>query len=379
MIADFVIWLVKIVAAIAIILFVTIFTQRIASTIADNRRQRRRDEILPALKGYLIGDNSVNDLVEVIGRSLSIAEPLVIDYLKDLTGSSRVKLLEAAQALGLVEKNLRDLNAIQWAKRDLAAMRLGIYAVPETVPELVKRLRDQRMEVRYTAARSLGMIGSPQAIEALVEILDQPELLDTPRVLEIVQSMEGQVSGPLKQMLSSPDHQPAAKLLAIDLVGDLRDYSMLDLLHEILNSSDKEKVVRAIKAIGKIAAPQSVEEILNLVHDRSWEVRAQAMKAIGLLEIKEGIPFLVEGMSDRAYWVRRNAADALVTFDELGCEALQAARDSEDEFAKDMAAYELERLGRYGRIDNGEPVMPTSDEPQQSVDHRPFLPAGGTT
>ena len=379
MIADFVIWLVKFVAVFAILMFIIIFSQRIISTQITKKRQLKRDEILPALKAFLVGDATVLDLIETIGKALDIAEPLVLEYLRDLTGSSRTRLLEAAQTLGLIEKNLRDLNHYQWARRDLAAMRLGIYGVAETVPELVKRLTDTRMEVRYTAARSLGMIGSPQAIEALIEILDQPDLLDTPRVLEIVQSMPNMANEPLRRMLDSPDHNPAAKLLAIDLVGDLRDYSMLDLLHQILNSSDKEKVVRAIKAIGKIAAPQSVEEILHLVHDRSWEVRAQAMKAIGLLDIKEGLPMLVEGLSDRAYWVRRNAADALVMFNEDGYEALRNALESDDEFARDMASYELERMGEMAPDLKSEPVAEDVTEQRESLSHRPFLPAGGAT
>lgn len=377
MIADFVKWLVYFVGAFALLLFLVIFFQRLISTTGEGRRNRKREAMLPVFKAYLIEDTTLAELCDIARRSLPEAERIVLDYLRELTGTSRDRLLQAAHTLGLIDRAIQDLYSWNWTVRDLAAMRLGVYSLPESVSDLVKRLHDQRLEVRYTAARSLGTIGSPQAIEALVEILDQPHLLDTPRVLEIVQSMEGQMNEPLRRLLESPEHHPAAKLLAIDLVGDLRDYSMLDTLHQILHSSDKEKVVRAVKAIGKIAAPHSIEEILFLARDRAWEVRAQALKAIGLLKIDEGLQLLIEGLGDRAYWVRRNAADALVSFGDKGYAALLEARQSEDTFARDIASYELERMGRLPEEHTPEPeeVEPVIETP---VIRRPFLPAGGT-
>lgn len=376
MIADFVILLVQIVAVFAFALFLLIFIARLISTVIATRRSEKHAEMLPVFKGYLTGDVTLKKLCDAVGSGVGGAEKIILDYLRDLTGESRDKLLDAARALGLIDRTIQNLHSWNWTARDLAAMRLGIYSLPEAVPDLVKRLRDRRLEVRYTAARSLATIGSPQAIEAIVEILDRPELLNTPRVLEIVQSMEGQMKEPLRRLLDSPDHHPAAKLLAIDLVGDLRDFSMLDTLHQILQSSDKEKVVRAVKAIGKISAPFSIDEILRLAHDRAWEIRAQSLKAIGLLQIDEGIPLLIDGLGDRAYWVRRNAADALVTFDEKGYEALQAVQQSDDAFARDMAHYELERKGLVT-----DPEFLKADaevKPEEPIIHRPFLPAGGT-
>jgi len=351
MVAELLLWPILVVAGIATVLFTVLIVQRFNRARRERWIERRQEELLPVFHGFIAGDKSLEDVVSSVGSSIIVAELLILGFLHDLTGESRAKLIEVARRLGLIYRCNRGLKSSNWTKRDLAAMRLGIYALEESVPALEQALRDPHTEVRYTAARSLGVIGSPKAADALVDILDHPELLNTPRLLEIVQSMHRDVSEPIKLMLASPEHNLEAKLLAIDLAGDLQDYSLVDVLLEVINSSDKEKVVRSVKALGRIAAPQSVEPILWLAQDRQWEVRAQALKAIGLLGIDEGIPLLIDNLSHGSYWVRVNAAEALGRFGERGCEALLTARMNPDSFAKDIASYQLERMGVYANGD----------------------------
>jgi len=136
------------------------------------------------------------------------------------------------------------------------------------------------------------------------------------------------------------------------------------MLHEVLRSSNSEKVVRAVKAIGKLSSRKSFEEILQLSKHPEWPVRAQAVKAIGQLELDEGLPLLREALSDRSYWVRRNAAEALVSLGEKGYEILAHPERFEDGFAQDMVRYQLQRL-------NGEGISPEGDrdsaDPSQAL------------
>jgi len=346
MVAELLLWPILVVAGFSAILFTVLFIQRFNRALKERWIEQRQNALLPVFHEFIAGDASLDQLVSHVGQSVLVAELIILNFLHDLTGEGRERLIEAARRLGLIRRSVRELRSSSWTKRDLAAMRLGIYAIEETVSELERTLHDPRAEVRYTSARSLGMIGSSTATDALIDILDHPELLNAPRVLEIVQSMQNQISEPIKVLLSSPEHNVEAKLLAIDLAGDLRDYSLVDLLLQVLHSSDKEKVVRSVKALGKIAAPQSVEPILILAQDRQWEVRAQALKAIGLLGIDEGIPMLIDNLSDGSYWVRVNAAEALGRFGEKGCDALLAAQANPDSFAQDIARYQLERMSR---------------------------------
>ena len=345
-------WLTAGVAQLAALVFLVILFGRVREATYDQWYSRRREELIPEFYRFLCRGRQLGEMRRTVGGATTVAEDLILTFLRELAdGESRVLLIELADELGLLRKSLRNLHSLSWTVRDIAAMRLGVYALKETVPNLAALLRDRRVEVRYTAARSLGLIGSPEAVDALVQIMDHPELLDTPRVLEIVHSMGAQANEPLKRLLTGNSRPAEVKLLAIDLIGDLREYSMVGDLHDIVRLRGGEQALRAVRALGKLSAPQSTVDVVRLMHDHSWEVRAQAARALGLLQIDEGIPLLVESLADQSYWVRHNAAAALVQFGDRGVAQLLEARFAQDAFARDVSYYQVERLN--GSLDQG--------------------------
>jgi hypothetical protein len=338
------IWCIVAVGAIAFTLFSALFIVRLIDHARSLKAAGKLSQLRPVFTQVVFGDATADQVRAAVGHDLNIAEIIILEVLREITGEGRANIIASAKDLGLIDRNIRMLGHADWAHRDIAAMQLGIYGVPEAVPALVRRLRDRRIEVRYTAGRSLGMIDSPEAAEALVAIFDQPHLLDTPRVLEIVQNMQNRMSGPLRQLLTQ-EHNEAVKLLAIDLIGDLQDNSLADVLKELLGSTDREKVIRALKALGKMSIPRFTEQIIALGNSTSWEVRAQTCKTIGLLKLEEGIDVLRQGLGDQAFWVRRNAAEAMVALGMKGFELLESQKTHSDLFARDLVFYHLERAG----------------------------------
>lgn len=358
MFADSVVWLIVGITLNSTLLFLIIVAQRMLTASHSKWAGNREKELLPTFARYLSGDISIEEITREIGTSVDLAEEMILNLLRQLRGSERFKLLALAEKLKLLNKTHRRLNVWDWRIRDIAAMQLGIYGLKETVPGLTHSLRDKRLEVRFTAARSLGMIGTPEAGTALLGILNRPELMETTRLVEIVQKMGGAAIVPLRQMLESNDFALESKLMAIDLVGDLQEYRLVEELHEVLKSSHKEKVIRTIKSMGKIASPHSIPEFLRLAMDRSWEVRAQAVKALGSLQVDDALPILRAALSDPSYWVRRNAAQSLASFGQSGGVILDEARRDSDDFARDVANYQLQRsngsLSRFYK----EPELP---------------------
>lgn len=345
MMLQIVLWVSIGVAQAAALVFLLILYRRVHEAISARWSAKRRDELRPVFNRYMCGEVSIEQLRRAVGSATIVAEELALYFLGELSeGEARLRLLQAVDELGLLSRAMRNLHSLEWTKRDVAAMHLGIYGLKGTVADLVTLLRDRRVEVRYTAARSLGLIGSPEAVEAVISLMDYPELLDTPRVLEIVHSMGAQASEPLQRLLENNGHRPEIKLLAIDLIGDLREYSMVSELHHTLRSLNTEEALRAVRALGKFSAPQTTGDIIRLVSDRSWQVRAQAVKAIGQLQIDIAIPQLVEALRDPSYWVRYNAAIALVALGDNGVRALAGERWTRDKFARDVAQYQIERL-----------------------------------
>jgi HEAT repeat protein len=339
------IWSAVAIGALALLMFTDIFVQRLRLQRHERTTESLHTQLLPHFYAYICGDMNVVEFCHKIhGPALPVAQDIILDFLRELEGEGRERLIEAAFDLKLIERTLRGLRSPDWTERELACMRLGRYGIGDTVQDLIHRLRDRNVQVRYTAARSLGLIGTPEAETALVDILDHPHLIDAPRILEIVQTMPSRGLGTLSRLLSSEDHPTEAKLLAIDLVGDLRVYPLSEVLVEILNSSSKEKVLRAIKALGKMSSPLAVSALLGMTHNRPWEIRAQALKALGLLQVEESIPLMVESLGDESFWVRRNAAEGLSTMGARGVQALFQASQAKDMFARDTAAYQIEQL-----------------------------------
>lgn len=372
-----VVWVAMGVAQAAALIFLFILLSRVREATYSLWYAKQRDALLAPLCRYICGDGSVQQLRQSVGGAVAVAEDLILYFLNELAdGEARLRLLEAADELGLLQKTLRNLHSMDWTRRDVAAMHLGIYGLKDTVADLVALLRDRRLEVRYTAARSLGLIGSPEAVKALISILDYPELLDTPRVLEIVHSMGAQASEPLKRLLEHNGHRPEVKLLAIDLVGDLRMYNMVGQLHETLRSLNTEEALRAVRALGKFSAPQSTADIVNLAQDRSWQVRAQAVKAIGMLQIDEGMPSLLDALHDESYWVRFNAAQSLVALGDDGIRALAGARSVKDKFTRDVAQYQIERLnGKMESLGLAHVAGETEEQEQAPAKVRDRIPS----
>ncbi len=77
---------------------------------------------------------------------------------------------EAAPAVPALLKLLRDRGAA-WRARSRAARALGKIKDPAAVEPLLAMLRDPQGQVRYGSARALGMIGDKRAFEPLVETL----------------------------------------------------------------------------------------------------------------------------------------------------------------------------------------------------------------
>ena len=59
----------------------------------------------------------------------------------------------------------------------------------------------------------------------------------------------------------------------------------------------------------------------------------------------EVITALAASLSDHEWWVRSNAADALRRLGQTGVDALIAALDGPDQFARDQALAMLESIG----------------------------------
>lgn len=142
-----------------------------------------------------------------------------------LTRDITVSETEVAAAMYIEE-----LKSEDWRVRQDTAESLGQIGSPESVPALIEALRRDEVEgVRYQAAAALGLIGTPVALAALVEALRNDE--------------SGDVRG-----------------RAAEALGQIKDPTAVSVLSDTLHmDSDRRVRAEAFTALKLIGTPDAME------------------------------------------------------------------------------------------------------------------------
>ncbi len=128
--------------------------------------------------------------------------------------------------------------------------------------------------------------------------------------LSIVGNVEGGNADKLINELRSRD--PAVREEAAKKLGDLKDPSAVEPLIVVLKK-DKDRSVRwsAEDALVSIGAP-AVEPLIKMLGDDSWRVRRRAVRTLGKIRDPRAIEPLVAAMkTDDDCYVRKYAAKAI--------------------------------------------------------------------
>jgi HEAT repeat protein len=181
---------------------------------------------------------------------------------------------------------------------------------------LLDLLQDEaaELESRWFAARILGELGDPTAIQGLVE------------------------------MMQSPEDDLAA--IATEALANLGS-SAVEALTELLQ--DETTRLSAVRALAQIRRADTIFPLLTVVEDAQPLVRATAIEALGSFQSAAVVPVLVNALEDPAATVRQVAVAA------LGVRSADTAHDLEALLVKRLHDSSLEvcqqaalALGRLG-------------------------------
>ena len=149
----------------------------------------------------------------------------------------------------------------------------------------------------------------------------------------------------LRGLLASGALTGDEEKLGLEALGDARDPEAAPLARERLFAPDPEIRATAARVVGKLADASSGPELVSLLRDSEWFVRAAAARAFESLKADgEAIAALGESLADENWWVRSNATRALASQGEPGAEALLAAAVGLDVFSRDAALAALSRF-----------------------------------
>jgi len=312
----------------------------------ERRRERRRRELEPAVLAWVHGDGS--SLTAALGGVPAgvdriVVEEILRDHLQRVRGIERERLARAYDELGFVAAALARLASRRWWNRADAAERLGLGGAARAAGALARALDDEVFEVRMRAAKALGVLGDPTAARALVHALDDPSRWSTIRVADILTVLGRAAVPALTDGWSGLGR--TGRLAALDVLGRIRPLAAVPWLVEHLADADDDVRARTCHALGAIGDPETAEPLIRALGDRAWPVRAMAAKALGRMGSDAALPWLRRALGDPEWWVRSNAARALLALGSRGLDALEAALDDEDRFARHQAVLMLEEMG----------------------------------
>lgn len=189
----------------------------------------------------------------------------------------------------------------------------------EIVLSLIPLLHDPSVDIRRTAALSLGKIAAPEALPALQQALSDPDPL--------VREYSAWALGHLGE--SARDRAGPA------LAGLLRD-------------SSPEVARAAAEALGRIGAREgTVTVLVDSLQQGSAQAKRAAVLALALLEAPSSYPALVHALTDPDRTVRQGALAALGELGDRQAVPLFIGRLRHDPDAgvRTEAAYRLGKLG----------------------------------
>lgn len=185
---------------------------------------------------------------------------------------------------------MEELKSPDAVRRSKAATALGQEADALALPALIVALRDADADVAREAAMSLGLLGSADAVEALIEVLDNRDdyfhsVVRVAAIQSLGQLKDLRAVESLLNAINDPIAEASAE--AIRSLASLKDPRTLTALLAVVRNErgfflDTTRRA-AIFGLAQIGGKQAECE-LRFVADNAWEdgaVRATALELIG--------------------------------------------------------------------------------------------------
>ncbi|MBI4712415.1 MAG: HEAT repeat domain-containing protein [Planctomycetes bacterium] len=226
-----------------------------------------------------------NRIIQALGR---IASPLAVPHLLTLLNweTPQETVLLVIEALGKIKsgdalpKLHEYLNAPETQKNETVCRAiidvLGDFKDISSNEVIVKFLDDRRQKCRWSAANSLGKIGTPETAPHLVKLL-QDEFADIRQVaVEALGNLGNKaVIADLARVLTA-DKDSRTRQLAAVAIGKFKDKETLNALLPALSDSDESVVIAVWSAINGIleASPDSLPETAQKLEGMGQIARA---------------------------------------------------------------------------------------------------------
>jgi HEAT repeat protein len=266
------------------------------------------------------------DLAPSVIQALSAPQQRALEaqaraLLPNLRGEDRETIGRVLDRLGAVDAARAQAQSRRALARAQAGEFLGESGSPDAVRDLLRLLEDSDPKVRWAAARGLGRLGHPTAVEPLLASLDGKHVVPVDVVADALFQIRECPVPLLRQGLESPS--VPTRTVAVELLGRFQALSaaddVIDLLH---NDPSVEVRARAARSLGRMGSPRALQPLLSCVESGPVAMRVQAIWALGEIGAPDALPVLSGALMGPSHHISELAADALAAMGPLGVAVL---------------------------------------------------------
>ena len=314
-----------ILAAVSIVIMIALVFRRLRIQKRQAWWNTRKQVLTPAVFAFLDGTPFDAPLRLSLGKSdIRPLQEIAHDLISSVRGDARDKLITLLVEVGGVADNTRRLQSAREWERLQAVRNLSLYPKENVEAVLRKSLDDASNHVSIAAAKALIDMDVEISVRELTEKFFSGGGAKSLALREIFRRIAPNQTTALRRMLSEQTTEPV-KLLSIDALGTVRDYSSIPAIMEQCASPSINVRAEAMRALATIGHPDAMPTILTGLDDGAWEVRAQAAVGAGRVGIDAAIPQLSGLLDDQEWWVRFRAAEALKKIGGKGQKLLTSA------------------------------------------------------
>lgn len=171
------------------LMFASMIVLRLYHQTLHRYREARR-KLYRSAVGKVLADAPLAEVVEAFRPKrwgdASIAQDVMIDAMRHLTGPPFELLSRAAQRLDVIERNLNWLRSRNKHRRGQAMEALGLMRTPQAVVGIIDILENEPLDMKLVALRALASIGDPHVLPYFVRISDELPPPMMPRLVSLM-------------------------------------------------------------------------------------------------------------------------------------------------------------------------------------------------
>lgn len=327
--------------ALVILIILLAYTLKYYFYLKARNDKHKAEKIESYLKSFSSSNIQLNEFPKA-WQKLDIILPVINKLDQTSTNPNWTHLKQSIANNILLPIARKKFNSRRWINRLLSAQcfELSMDNKDETI--VGHLLEDKIPLVHMHAAIAAINFGSMSMINFLISNISKKRRLGQAIYLKIFAMAPPGISKYIEERLKfETDLYTRATCYKILLSFPAND-SHLDTTVDI-DSDNLELRISALKYMAHAYKERAIPLLINLLSDKSWEIRAVSNRLLGDLHAIQAINEISKSLKDPIWWVRVNAADALKNLGEAGIQVLNEQDPNVDLFAYQTAMHVLNK------------------------------------